>query len=307
MPSFPVSVAQNRESSPTRALYSASPTSSLTGRRSPIHDVQMDAIAEDCTEDSSTTPTATYPPTSMRSLSNPSSPRVSTSIRNKQIGGPNSPRQVTPKHSHGLEEPKQRRSGAISPVIQAQIEASISNEHSTMMLNGKRSPENGRTGHHHILPVSNGELPQTTNQGLIGMLQTPPMKTQNHFPLQFPPQTQFNQDYVYAQTLNDYNTHLAAVYHHTAMPHHHTNYAQTPVHSMLSHVSSVLNTCGIAYQHSNGAFHVDHQGVRLQILVGNFPHLAAQSAIQLQYVAGDTAHYQHLCSQLYTHLLSAAN
>ena len=310
MPSFPVSVAQNREGSPTRALYSASPTSSITGRRSPIHDVQMDAIAEDCTEDSSTTPTSKYPPTSIRSLSNPSSPRVSMNYRNKQVGGPNSPRRVTPKHSHALEEPRQRRSGAISPILQAQIEASLSSsEHSGVLMNGKVSPENGRTNH--ILPGSNGESSSSShaNQGLLGMLQMPSAKAQNHFQLQYPPRTQINPEYVqnvYAHTLNQYNTQLAAAYQQTALPQH-TNFTQSTIHSMLSHVSTVLHTCGIPYQHCNGAFHVDHQGVRLQILVGNFPHLAAQSAIQLQYVAGDAAHYQTLCSHLYTQLLSAAN
>lgn len=78
LPSFPISFQPNasshsyRESSPSNkgggSLFSSSPTNSLTvvGRRSPNHEVQMDAIAEDTTEDS-TTPTNIHPPAIIQS------------------------------------------------------------------------------------------------------------------------------------------------------------------------------------------------------------------------------------------------
>ncbi len=76
--------------------------------------------------------------------------------------------------------------------------------------------------------------------------------------------------------------------------------------NMLGHVSMVLTNCGIPYQHSNGIFAVDHLGVKLQILVGTLPDLATSSAIQLQYVAGDTQTYRTLCTQLASQLQYAA-
>ena len=69
MPSFPINIPPSmaRNPSPTKSIYpGSSPTSSLTmvgvGRRSPNHEGQMDAIAEDCTEDP-ITPTEMAPPT----------------------------------------------------------------------------------------------------------------------------------------------------------------------------------------------------------------------------------------------------
>lgn len=75
MPAFPVNILPTsgtlvRDPSPTKALYGSSPTSThvSVGRRSPNLDSQMDAIAEDCTEDLVTptvTPTDTVPPVSL--------------------------------------------------------------------------------------------------------------------------------------------------------------------------------------------------------------------------------------------------
>ena len=75
MPAFPVNIlptsgALVRDLSPTKSLYGSSPTNSLVsvGRRSPNLDSQMDAIAEDCTEDLATptvTPTDTIPPATL--------------------------------------------------------------------------------------------------------------------------------------------------------------------------------------------------------------------------------------------------
>ena len=102
LPAFPVNVLPNgslvRDSSPTKPLY-GSPTNSLTmssvGRRSPNLDNQMDAIAEDCTEDPITptdTPTDTTPPVNFISepvshLPAASSAVVSPARRNGGNGG----------------------------------------------------------------------------------------------------------------------------------------------------------------------------------------------------------------------------
>ena len=90
LPSFPVSVIQNREGSPTKSIFGSSPNGTTTvgvGRRSPIHDIQMDSIAEDSTEDS-TTPTEMNPPASIAmvvSNHNPPSPRLG-GIRRASVG-----------------------------------------------------------------------------------------------------------------------------------------------------------------------------------------------------------------------------
>jgi hypothetical protein len=132
--------------------------------------------------------------------------------------------------------------------------------------------------------------------------------------------------FLYANALNHFNGVNVAAFHTAAavMPTHALMQPNSPFHhqqalsqvappppqpqpnpagnvqDVLSHVSAVLNHCGIQYHHSNGVFAIDHQGVRLHILVC---HLASQqNAIQLQYVAGDASQYQTLCSHLYNRL-----
>lgn len=96
LPTFPVNVLPNsgslvRDTSPTKPLYGSSPTNSLTmttvGRRSPNLDNQMDAIAEDYTEDLATptvTPTETIPPTALVSAGG--DVRVLSNLRSNDPG-----------------------------------------------------------------------------------------------------------------------------------------------------------------------------------------------------------------------------
>lgn len=388
LPSFPVSVIQNREGSPTKSIFGTSPNGTTTvgvGRRSPIHDMQMDSIAEDSTEDSAT-PTEVNPPVSIAmvvSNHSPPSPRLGV-LRRASVGDRSaamnaggglmmpaqgqtqqqvSSRPTTPSSLQAGDngEPRRRRSGAISPALQEQIQASIQeNSHQqqqqqqTQQQQGEQLQlqallQNGRN-HHHIMNDASQILasPKSSpmSQGLMSMLQSPlPNNPQpNAVPMNTPHIAENGQlihmagqqssslaqgvpqinaaGFLYANALNHFNgVNVAAAFHPAVMPTHHHALMQpnSPFHQpalsqpqpqqpnpagnvqdVLSHVSSVLNHCGIRYHHSNGVFAIDHQGVRLHILVC---HLASQqNAIQLQYVAGDASQYQNLCSHLYNRL-----
>ena len=353
LPSFPVSILQNREGSPTKSIYGTSPTGSSSvgvGRRSPIHDMQMDSIAEDLTEDS-TTPTEINAPVNIAMVVSDHAHRVegfrraSLSEQNSGLMMPqaqqSSSRPTTPSALQAGDggDNRRRRSGAISPALQEQIQASLQDqpptEHSTL----RDVLQNGRN--HYQPVVSNSSLITSKcspmSQGLMSMLQTPlanpasiqdPHIRENGQVIHMTNHTQaqnlmggvgvpVHPGYLYASALNQYNSQLSgtATAFHTVLPGHHpllqptSPYQQVATHphhpasnvqDVLSHVSSVLNHCGIQYQHSNGVFAVNHQGVQLHILVC---HLASQqNAIQLQYVAGDASQYQTLCSHLYSRL-----
>ena len=392
LPSFPVSVIQNREGSPTKSIFGSSPNGTTTvgvGRRSPIHDIQMDSIAEDSTEDS-TTPTEMNPPASIAmvvSNHNPPSPRLG-GIRRASVGDHSaavntglmmpptqaqqqqkvSSRPTTPSSLQAGDgnEPRRRRSGAISPALQEQIQASIQEHSSPPQSNQQQQHQqqgeqlqlqallqNGRNHHPMINDAANQILASSKSnpmsQGLMSMLQTPlpnstpqPNAVSMHTPqiaengqlihmagqqssslAQGVPQMHAA-GFLYANALNHFNGVNVAAFHTAVMPTHAAllqsnspfhqpamsppQAAQPPqqpnpagnVQDVLSHVSAVLNHCGIQYHHNNGVFAIDHQGVRLHILVC---HLASQqNAIQLQYVAGDASQYQTLCSHLYNRL-----
>ena len=385
LPSFPVSVIQNREGSPTKSIFGTSPTGSSSvgvGRRSPIHDMQMDAIAEDCTEDSAT-PTELNAPVSIATIVNnhsPPSPRMSrlqrASVGEQSAGlmmpqaGGRSPspasRPTTPSSLQAGDggESRRRRSGAISPALQEQIQASIQTQQTVDQLPSSTLRDVLQNGRNHpfqpVVSDSNQLMSKPAaglmSQDLMSMLQSPlpsnpglvggagrhhtPQLQENGQGIRMtnhsPPQAggvPVHSSYLYANALNHYNSQLSgnsAAFHAAVMPtatqhhhhliqpnspfhhHHHHNPHSLPHHpptntqpstnvqDVLSHVSSVLNHCGIQYRHSNGVFAVDHQGVRLHILVC---HLASQqNAIQLQYVAGDASQYQTLCSHLYSRL-----
>ena len=372
-PSFPVSVIQNRESSPTKSIYGTSPTGSLSigvGRRSPIHDIPMDSIAEVCTEESST-PTEVNAPVSIAMVVNNHSPpgshinrlrraslgdrgtaAITAALVTPQAQQQSTSRPTTPSglNSGGSGDLRRRRSGAISPALQEQIQASFQDQPPVEQLpNTLRDVlQNGRNHMYQPVVSDSSQLSSKVNpmsRGLMGMLQTPLPSNSvtghvasqihengghgihmvNHTPSsqsQYQPGSglPLQTSYLYANALNHYNSHLSGTtafqavmpthpmnspfYHH---PHHHHQapppmapHPQNNVQDVLSHVSSVLNHCGIQYHHNNGVFAVDHQGVRLHILVC---HLASQqNAIQLQYVAGDASQYQTLCSHLYSRL-----
>ena len=380
LPSFPVSVIQNREGSPTKSIFGTSPNGNSTigvGRRSPIHDMQMDSIAEDSTEDSAT-PTEVNAPVSIAMLvshHSPPSPHLSgiSVMRRASVGDHSAavtaalmmptqgqPQQVssrptTPSSLQAGEngESRRRRSGAISPALQEQIQASIQEHSQPQQQNQQQQGEqlqlqallqNGRN-HHPIMNDASQILasPKSNqmSQGLMSMLQSPlPSSTQPNTMSMHTPQIaengqlihmagqqssslaqgipQMQTGFLYANALNHYNNmaafHTAVMpthalmqpnspFHHPALSQHQQPQQPNPagnVQDVLSHVSSVLNHCGIQYHHSNGVFAINHQGVRLHILVC---HLATQqNAIQLQYVAGDTSQYQTLCSHLYSRL-----
>ena len=387
LPSFPVSVIQNREGSPTKSIFGTSPTGGSTvgvGRRSPIHDIQMDSIAEDSTEDSAT-PTEINAPVSIAMVvsnhHSPPSPHLSSigAIRRASVGDrsaaaitgtlmmpqgqqqQSTSRPTTPSNlrTGDGDEPRRRRSGVISPALQEQIQASFQepsqvqqpqqHQQQGEQLQLQTLLQNGRNHHHFQPAVSDSSQilasskSNPMSRGLMSMLQSPlpnnpqltAVATTMHAPqiaengqlihhmanqqssslVQGVPQ--MHTGFLYANALNHYN--VAAF--HTVMPahalmqpnspfrhpafshHHHQQQQPNPasnVQDVLSHVSSVLNHCGIQYHHSNGVFAIDHQGVRLHILVC---HLASQqNAIQLQYVAGDASQYQTLCSHLYSRL-----
>lgn len=252
LPSFPINM-QPREGSPTK-IYGTSPSSSI-GRRSPIHEVQMDSIAEDCTEDvaensEETAYLCTFPPS-------PNQPAVPTSS----------------------EERRQRKMGVIHhSTQQAKIAASLD----------QKLPGNVETSsipHKHLFTALQMPLYSQPEQPLIHM-QTCSTNAHGNF-------------YTTAALTKNHYNHYGAVYRPPVVP-------QTHFPDVLAHVSSVLTMSGIPYQHSNGIFAIEHRGVKLQILVGCLPHLAAPSAIKLQYIAGDAHTYQALCTQLASRLQFAA-
>ncbi len=259
-PSFPVNVHQRREGSPTKSAYSSSPTTASNfGRRSPIHEVQMDAIAEDTTESA----------TCDKAAMNPSSPSNYTSV-----GSPRSSRVA-------IDNKRQRKTGMI--VNNSAVHAQLMN---SLQTNGKSYGirRNSYPKQHQYIDASAHMPPYSQPRSHVSPTHTPT--------------TSYAHTDALAQSLNWHNLAYQGAMAHP-LP------FQGAV-DILGHVSMVLRTCGIPYQHSNGIFAVEHQGVKLQILVGTVPHLSAPSAIQLQYVAGDTQIYQTLCTHLASRLQFAA-
>ena len=301
LPSFPVNVlpavSTVRETSPTKTFYSSSPTASpiIVGRRSPNCEVQMDAIAEDYTEDSST-PTETVPPTNINSavdeiVQNPPSP----SMCNGQLGFNNSSGQNYPR---SIDDTKHRRSGATiyqssmhPQMMTAVLQAKVDDSKRTI------SPKNSL---HQLLSNNlTKTAPANQPQVLRNMLQSP-INTQTSV-IQSNPMN--NSDYLQdPSAINGYNSTMMA-----SMPRQSQNIIddvslllmqqQLSNHKILSsHVSMVLNSFGMPFFHHNNVFTVQHLGVQFQIHVTN--------DIQLQYINGDTSQYQSLCSQLYNTLVS---
>ena len=179
----------------------------------------------------------------------------------------------SPRNSKQQEEQRQRRTGVIdTAALRAQVAA-------TLEPNGGPSHVNN---HKHIINALQMPLFSPPAQEPMFRLQTTPTPTYPHLEL-------------YTNGLNHYNMPPYAMHPGFYSPHGHMG-------DILHHISTVLNMCGIPFQHCNGVFAVDHQGVKLQILVGSLPHVATPSAIQLQYIAGDTHKYQSLCTQLASQL-----
>ena len=263
LPSFPVNV-QPRESSPTKIFSSGSSTSSL-GRRSPIHEIQMDSIAEDLTEDSVDTMTNTDR-RRMVKLSTPSLTGILPCSSGRRQSLP------TSVNSGTNEDPRQRKSGLTS-ILQCQVTTST-NLVTTTVTSGTNTN-----------PSANGQLLTVLQAPSFQLPQEPLIRVPNAV------DTQTN----YYTAMNHYNLAHQTIPSIILPP----NFIPQPnFQQIFGQVSAVLNAYGISYHHSNGTFAVEHEGVKLRILIGN---LAAQSAIQLQYVAGDAAKYENICSQLYSH------
>lgn len=291
-------------------------------------------------EDSTSTSTPTNPPLTNHTHHHhhsPPSPR-SLNTRRSSLGAETSILQFRGGNTTHLplsSTDRQRKTGAISPALHAQITATLSVEQK-QSLHRRLSAENGGAMLAYLQKRRNSDQPipvstSKTHQCLKSRLQMPLFSPQLSPPQQQTPQKevtveqkvkltskpmhlQNGQSYsevVYTNGLNHYNTQLSNGYqsvmqqsvmtpnHVTSLPPQAplSNEYNMSVEGMLSHVSSVLNSCRIPYQHSNGVFSLEHQGVQLRILICNYP-----CSIQLQYVAGNTLQYERVCTQLYNQL-----
>ena len=230
----------------------------------------MDIIAEDCTEELST-PTETTPPTDIRSniadnMKKPPSPRGAI------IGG------------ESVDEPRRRRTGASvlqSSQVSAVFEAELQNE---------KPP--AKNGLHQLLtnPPPVKIVPNTQPQALIGMLSNPiyPVISSDYsYSMVTDTMTNIMSSAPQPPPQNIMDVSMLLQMQHTAN------------RNNLSHVSTILSNVGIRHQvHPNNVIMANHQGVSFKIHVAN--------NIQLQYLSGDTSHFQSLHSELMSRLVSTA-
>ena len=322
--SFPVSVIQTRSPSPTKPLHSASTpsSSSLVGGRSPIH--EMECISENQTEDSTSSNT-------VNAHHSPPSPRMGTN-RRSSLGAESSIKHLlnyrknsTPVTVHSstlssalseVADQRQRRVGsAISSTLHARITATLENKQNHRRLSAE--PTSNTTLTAYLLRRRNSDQPTTSasnHQNLLSQLQMPTFSHQNSMPessrvsreqmmTSNPTMSVHNgQCYPAEGIYTNGHTRFNATPLQQSFPNHVQHPTQPhphmPVEGILSHVSSVLSSCGIPFQHCDGVFTLEHQGVQLRILISNIPY----SNIQLQYLAGDTTQYERVCAQLYNQL-----
>ncbi len=249
MPSFPVNIQStrsSRETSPTNkgsGMFNSSPTSSLTivGRRSPNHD-QMDAIAEDTTEEL-TTPTNIHPPTVIQSSVVDEPPNLQSRLGEGGGGlspnmGSNGSFQGYLSRSTTPEEGRQRRTGfnALKSPVSPQMVFSFiktgdlnaeegsgesGNKKSAADVQGSVPQVNG--GLHHLLaqpsvapPAASSSAPSSITNGaqvptmngnsstLLGMLKSPVTISNEMTSVPHPHQLQQQQQQLYQhqQTLH---------------------------------------------------------------------------------------------------------
>ncbi len=315
--SFPVSVIQNRSTSPTKSIHGTSnPSSSSLGGRNPIHG--MDCISEDLTENCTS-------PTSVSAHHSPPSPRTGGN-RRSSLGAESSIKHLlnirknsTPVSVHsstlsptraeeGAEKRQRRVGSAISPPLHARITATLANEQNQRRLSGEPTSSAALTAY--LLRRRNSDQPTTSasnHQTLLSQLQMPTFNHQKSVPemsieAAMSIQNGLSQCYPEAIYTNGHNrlNHTTNTQLHSV-----TNHIQHPtlpnahmsIEGILTHISSVLSSCGIPFQHNDGVFTLEHQGVQLQIVITSVPY-----SIQLRYVAGDTAQYETVCTQLYNRL-----
>ena len=198
-----------------------------------------------------------------------------------------------------MPDQRQRRLGStISSNAHARMAA-------TLQDHRRLSVENS-TAHH--LRRRNSDQPSTSgssNSALLSQLQMPPFSQQTNLQ-----ESESSAEQTVAPALTDRQCHPEAPYtnglnglnYSNGSQLHHLHPGQTgglqgqqmSVEGMLSHVSSVLSSCGIPFFLTNRVFTLEHQGVQLQILIS--------SNITIQYLAGDTSQYQRVCAQLYNQL-----
>ncbi len=283
----------------------------------------MECISENQTEDSTPVSAHHSPPSPRMGSNRRSSLGTESSIKHLLNHRKNS----TPVTVHSstlssalseVAEQRQRRVGsAISSTLHARITATLENKQNHRRLSAE--PTNSTMLTAYLLKRRNSDQPTTSasnHHTLLTQLQMPTFSHQNSMPesntvtreqmmTSNPTMSQHNgvsqcypSEAIYTNGHNRFNgaplqqsfpSHIQ----HPTQPQPHM-----PVEGILSHVSSVLSSCGIPFQHSDGVFTLEHQGVQLRILISSIPY----SNIQLQYLAGDTSQYERVCAQLYNQL-----
>lgn len=289
----------------------------------------MDAIAEDCTEDS-TTPTNIHPPATIPSdisdlLTNGSSSLRSSNGSGGDQGGcdPNTVGSNGSFQSYAtqsttlLDENRRRRTGA--HMLKCPVPSQMASFVETKMCNGVGVSPLGvgeenqldKNGLHQLLsqppppPPTHPSVKQvstntppifTTSQPqvLLGMLQAPVYNALTSVP----PQNIISSEYIYSTSNYHVQTTVPTLIPTTAScgwsALDDSTLLQMQISSNHKALSHILKHSGIPYMHQNNVFSVNHLGVQFQIHVTN--------KIQLQFIAGDTMQYQSLCTQLFSRL-----
>lgn len=95
--------------------------------------------------------------------------------------------------------------------------------------------------------------------------------------------------------------HQASGAHHLLHHHHHHPQQQHELsvevlQELFLQVTNFLSLNGVSYRVDNGVVVVEHQGVKLQIVIGNFQNTPKK--IQMRYIAGDARRFETLCTHL---------
>lgn len=343
LPAFPVNILPNsgslvRDTSPTKSLYSSSPTNSLTmttvGRRSPNLDSQMDAIAEDCTEDLTTptvTPTETIPPTTLVSAP-PTGPGRTSEPAYMRHGrtslGANEP---------GFQRPGRTSVGGNETGFQRPGRTSVGGNETSFQRPGRTSVGSNETGFQRTsfggnealvypIPVSSDEPPTYQQRPVTPgddkrQRRTGASMLQTSFPSNAPAKNGLHQ--LLMSPNNQTKTTAPSNNHHVLLgmlqsPLSNTQQQDTnPVINRYSTQQPSQDLLGMA-----ALVQIQQLANHVSTVLNNFglPHVHQNNVftvdhhgvrfqihvagnIQLRYVAGDMTQYQSLCSQLYSSLI----
>ena len=311
-PSFPINIQPNStshsysESSPSKGggvVYSSSPTNSLTlvGQMSPNHEVQMDAIAEDCSEYSSTLVNIHPPSVIPSEVSDTLSKRPSCSKYSDGSGGDGGrgvPRTLGSNRSFQSYSPQliklvdmNRQAKMDVPLFKCPVSSHVVSAMETKMCNcgghlgGVGEDDHlDKNGLHHLLSqpslihpsvkqVSTNTLPILSTshpQVLLGVLQAPVYNTLNSvaavgLPLP-PPQSLISSEYIYST--NNYHmqtsvpTHTPSTVSCTQNIPDASSLLQMQISSNHEVLSHILKHSGIPFLHQNNVFSVNHLGMQ---------------------------------------------